>query len=104
MTVRGCGSALSHLSGNKRREGGAPRSILFRLAVGGPGAHRIEEPLRDWRVGVNAAVAKKGPVAARVLEQRKIDFSDDELLFFVRGLGDDAAEGIGQEAAAPEFE
>ena len=31
-------------------------------------------------------------------------FAEQDLFFFVAGLGDDAAEGIGEKAAAPELE
>ena len=34
----------------------------------------------------------------------QVDFADQDFFLVVRGLGDHAAEGIGQERSAPEFE
>ena len=66
--------------------------------------HGIEKALRDGRVRIDAAVAQKGPVAARVFNQAEVDLADQNLLCVMRGLGDDAAKRIGQKAAAPELE
>src|SRR6516165_1592885 len=77
---------------------------LLRVSVGSPGAGRVEETARDGRIGVDAAVAKKGPVAARIFEKPKIDLAHDDLFLFMRGLGEDASEGIGEKAAAPELQ
>src|ERR1700761_3260338 len=64
----------------------------------------VEESLHDGLVGVDAAVAQEGPVAARVFEQAQVDLADEDLFLVVRGLGNDAAEGIGEERSAPELE
>ena len=58
----------------------------------------------DAAVGVDAAVAQEGPVAAGVFEQGAVDFGDEDFFAVVRGLRDDAAEGVGDEGAAPELE
>ncbi len=80
------------------------RALLFWISIWGPGMNGIEKALGDGRVGVDAAVAQEGPVAARVFKEREIDFAEEDFFRIVRGLGDDAAEGIGQKAAAPELE
>src|ERR1700738_2320894 len=76
---------------------------LFGFAIGRPCTHRVKEALGDGRIGIDAAVAQEGPVAAGVFKQRHIDLADEDLFFFVRGLGDDAAKRVGNETAAPEF-
>src|SRR6201999_664035 len=78
-------------------------SLLFGVSVRRPGMNRVEKALGDRRVGVDAAIAEKRPVAARVFEQRKVDLADQDLFRVVRGFGDDAAEGIGEKTAAPEL-
>ncbi len=55
-------------------------------------------------VGVDAAVAEEGPVAANLLLQLDVHLGEEDLFLVVAGLGDDAAEGIGDEGAAPELE
>ncbi len=62
----------------------------------------VEKAFGDALIGVDAAVAKEGPVAAGVFEKLAVDFGEEDLFFVVRGLGEDAAEGVGDEAAAPE--
>ena len=63
-----------------------------------------KKPFGNPFVGIHAAVAQEGPVAARLLDQRAIDLAQHDLFRIVPGLGDDAAEGIGQKAAAPELD
>ena len=55
-------------------------------------------------VGVDAAVAKEGPVTAGFFALSGIAFNDEDFFFVVRGFGENAAEGIGDERVAPEFE
>src|ERR1700676_2088675 len=55
-------------------------------------------------VGVDAAVAEERPVAASVFAFRWVAFHDENFFFVIGGLGDDLAEGIGDEGMAPEFE
>ena len=69
-----------------------------------PRVHRIEKSLGDGRVSINAPVAQKRPVAARLFNQSQVDLAEQNLLRIVRGLGDHAAKRIGQKAAAPELE
>lgn len=64
----------------------------------------VEEALCDAFVGVNAAVAQEGPVLTGDLDQLGIEVGDEDLFLVVAGLGDDAAEGVGDEAASPELE
>jgi len=49
--------------------------------------------VHDWCVGIDAAVAQKGPVAAGVFEDAQIDLSDEDVLFVMRRLGDCCAAG-----------
>ena len=67
------------------------------------GGHLLSKPLRDRPVGVDAAVAQKGPVAANLLLQLHVHGAQQDLFLVVRRLGQDAAKGIGQERAAPEI-
>ena len=64
----------------------------------------VKEAAGDALVGVYAAVAEEGPVAAGVLEELAVNLCDEDLFFVVGGLGDDAAEGVCDEGTAPEFE
>src|SRR5258708_5933173 len=71
---------------------------------GSPRSSSVEEAAGDALVGVDAAIAEEGPVAAGVFEQFEVDLRGEDLFLVVAGLGDDAAEGVGDEAAAPELE
>ncbi len=64
----------------------------------------IKEAPGDAAVRIDAAIPQERPVAACVFEQLRIDFGDEDLFRVVRGLRDDAAEGVGDEGAAPELE
>src|SRR5580698_4469251 len=46
-------------------------------------ARGINKPLRDGRVSIHAAIAQKGPVAARLLNQRAIDFAEHNFFCIV---------------------
>src|ERR1700739_194606 len=63
----------------------------------------IEEAAHDGAVGVDAAVAQEGPVAARVFEQAQVDFADEDLFLVMGRLGDNAAKGVGEERSSPEL-
>src|SRR5260221_4933785 len=63
----------------------------------------VDEAPLDVFVGVDAPVAKEGPVAPHVLDAGEIDLADEDLLLVRRGLGDHHAERIGDERGAPEF-
>ena len=65
---------------------------------------KIEEALRNRRVEIDAAVAQKRPIAADILKVLEVDLPDQDVFSIVRGLGKDAAEGIGQERASPKLE
>ena len=79
--------------------GGHPPAARCR-SVGG---HAPRYRLEDRPVGVDAAIAQERPVAAHALDQRRIA-PRDEHLFVVAGLGDVAAERIGDERVAEERE
>ncbi len=55
-------------------------------------------------IGVDAAVAEEGPVAARFFALRGVALDNENFFFVVGGFGEDAAEGIGDERISPEFE
>jgi hypothetical protein len=70
-----------------------------------PGALLFAQPaIQDWRVGVDAAVAQKRPVAPRVFAFRRIALDNENFFLVVRGLGENLPEGIGDERIAPEFQ
>src|SRR6185437_5397307 len=79
-----------------------PESLL--LKIGDARRAGIDESAGDGRIGVDTPVAQKRPVATRIFEQSEIDFGDENFFCIVGGFGNDAAEGIGDETAAPEFE
>ena len=64
----------------------------------------VEITAGDASVGVDAAVTQEGPVAASVFKEFGVDLGDEDLFPVVGGLGDDPAEGVGDEGAAPEFQ
>src|SRR6266404_172369 len=69
------------------------------------GALLFTQPtIQDWRVGVDAAVAQKRPIAARVFAFRGIALDDQDFFFVARSLGENLAEGIGDKRIAPEFQ
>ena len=55
-------------------------------------------------IGVDAAVTEEGPIAAGLFALRGIAFNYQDFFFVVRGFGQNAAEGIGNERIAPKFE
>src|SRR6516165_6055977 len=65
---------------------------------------RLQKALCDRLIRVDAPIAKEGPVAARVLEQRRIDFAEKHLFRVMRRLRDNPAEGIRQETPTPELQ
>ena len=103
-TRRACGSPSARGVFAGDRTGMATFALCARRPCASAVLRRIEKALGDGRVGVDAAVAQERPVAARLFNQRPIDLAEQDLFGIVRGLGDDAAEGIGQKAAAPELE
>src|SRR5690348_11228683 len=65
---------------------------------------RVEEPLGDGAVGVDPAVAKERPVAPGLLLETRVARDHQHLFGVVAGPGEQAAERVGQERAAPELE
>src|SRR5256885_4594031 len=59
--------------------------------------------IQDWTVGVDAAVAEKGPVAPRVFAFCGVAFDDEDFFFVIRRFGGDLSEGIGDKRISPEF-
>lgn len=64
----------------------------------------VEEPFGDVAVGVDAAVAEEGPVAADFVLQLGIALVDEDLFLVARCFGEDPAKRVGEERVAPEFE
>ena len=64
----------------------------------------VQEPFGYAFVGVDAAVAEEGPVLAGDFDEFGVQVGDQDLFFVVAGLGEDAAEGVGDEAATPELD
>src|SRR4030081_3756117 len=60
--------------------------------------------VQDGLIGVDATVAEKRPVAARVLALGGIAFGDEDFSFVVGSFGNNLAEGIGDKGIAPEFQ
>src|SRR5882724_4222685 len=51
--------------------------------------------IQDWRVRVDAAVAQKRPIAARVFAFCGVAFDDQDFLLVARGFGENLPEWIG---------
>src|SRR5580704_12703837 len=64
----------------------------------------VQPAVQDWRVSIDAAVAKEGPVAAGVFAFGGITFDNKDFFFVVCGLGNNLAEGIGHKRISPEFQ
>src|SRR5258705_82884 len=63
-----------------------------------------ERAIEDGLVGINAAVAEEGPVAAGLFALSGIAFDYEDFLFVVGGFGNDLAERVGDEGIAPKVE
>ena len=63
-----------------------------------------EPAVGDGLVGVDAAIAEEGPIAAGLFRLRGIAFDDQNFFLIVGSFFQDAAERIGNERVAPEFE
>src|SRR5215475_13245697 len=63
-----------------------------------------EPAIENGLIRVNAAIAEKGPVAARLFALFCVAFDDEHFFFFATGLRGDLPKGIGDERVAPEFE
>ncbi len=81
------------LRGGRWREGGA--ALAWRRF----GASRffVEETLLDSLIGVDAAIAEEGPVAADIFEMGEIDFAVQNFFSIGGGFGDDYALRIAEE-------
>ena len=55
-------------------------------------------------VGVDPAVAEERPVAAGVFAEGGVAVDDQDFFAIGAGSGDDTAEGVGDEGAAPELD
>src|SRR5579872_3692472 len=64
----------------------------------------VDQPACNRPVGVDAAVAQEGPVAAYVFERLHIHVADKDFLAIMRGFGEHATEGIAEERSAPKLE
>lgn len=94
--------APTHVEMMKRHGGG--RQVFGWWRNAGQEGSSVEEAAGDALVGVDAAIAEEGPVAAGIFEEFEVYFGGEDFFLVVAGLGEDAAEGIGDEAAAPEFQ
>jgi len=70
----------------------------------GPGSRAVAPAVGDGGVGVDAAVAEEGPVAADFFDAGAVTFDDEDFFGGVAGFGEGDAEGVGDEGVAPEFE
>jgi len=64
----------------------------------------VEQTMRDTGVRVDTAVAKERPMLAGFLNVAEVAFGDDDFFGVVAGAGDDFAEWIANEGAAPELD
>jgi hypothetical protein len=63
-----------------------------------------EPAIENRWVGVNSAIAQKGPIAASVFAFCRIAFNNENFFLFAAGLRDDLAERIGDKRISPEFD
>src|SRR5438132_11583519 len=63
-----------------------------------------EPAVQDGLIGVDAAVAEEGPIAARVFALGGIALDDENFFLVVRSFGNHLAKGIGNERIPPEFQ
>src|SRR5262249_33608191 len=83
---------------------GATRARLPRAAPIRRASSSVEPPVQDWCVCVDAAVTGGGPVLLDFFHLFRIAFDDEGLFFCFGCLGDDLAEGIGDEGRSPELD
>src|SRR5437879_2589144 len=92
-------SCCSHSAGIQR-----PRSNGVE-PVGAVGMRLFAQPaVQDGAVSINAAIAEKWPVAARVFAFCGITLDHEDFLFVIGRFSGDLAERIGDERVSPEFE
>src|SRR4029077_20173040 len=60
--------------------------------------------LENRGVRVDAAVTKKGPVAASLFRNPRVAFDDEDFFLVGGAFPEDAAERIGDEGVSPEFQ
>src|SRR6266849_3459210 len=63
----------------------------------------LEPSLQNGGVGVNAAVAQEGPVAANILDAARVALDHKDFFLVGGGLGEHLPEWIGHEGMPPEF-
>src|SRR6185369_1467299 len=64
---------------------------------------RPQIPRQNRRIRIDASIAQEGPVAARVLDQLRITQGGEDL-GALPGLGENAAERVGDEGVAEELD
>src|SRR5713226_1070259 len=65
----------------------------------------VTEPaVEDGLIGVDAAVAEEGPIAAGFFAFGGVAFDDENFFLIVRSFSNDLPEGVGDERVAPEFQ
>src|SRR5260370_16553731 len=67
-------------------------------------ARLIDPPLGQLAVGIDAAVAQKGPVRAGDIHLAQIDRHDERLFLVGAGSGENFSGSAGDEALSPEFQ
>ena len=63
-----------------------------------------EPAIREWAVGVDAAIAQERPVAANVFTFCGVALDDQNFFLIVGGFGDELAERISHERIPPKFQ
>ena len=81
--------------GSGGRAKGGERGLPYKL---------VQEAARNAAIRIDAAVAQERPVLAGDFYFGHIEVGVEDLFLVVAGLGENAAEGVGDEAATPEFE
>src|SRR5436309_14152731 len=58
----------------------------------------------DGSVGVDAAIAEEGPIAANLFQMAQVNFADQDFLFVMRCFCQNSTERIAEERSSPELE
>src|SRR6476646_7794930 len=78
--------------------------LRLRTAAKPQAAPSIDQPLRDVRIRVNAAVAQEGPIAAHLLHAAAAALDDEHLLAVVRRARQHLPERVADERRPPELQ
>lgn len=64
----------------------------------------INKSLSDLIICIYSAISQERPAAADLFDPGRVDLAYDDLFGLSVGLGDDDAEGVGEEGVSPEFD